>query len=129
MAGESPLSMMHAAPPRPRKHPPRRGRRLLLVLVAVAVVILLAAGLTWGWYFAASIADRALSGWIAREAALGRDYACGSQTIGGFPFRIVIQCDQAAAAFKSNRPPFDVRANEIAFSAELFRPTLLHGDI
>ena len=78
---------------------------------------------------AASIAARALSGWMAREAPPGRVYACGSQSIGGFPFRIVTRCDKAAATFKSNRPPFDVTATSVTFSAALFRPTLLHGEI
>jgi hypothetical protein len=130
MSGESPLSMMQAAPRRLRKRPvPRRRNPLRTVLVLVAVAIIVAIGWTWGWYYAASIADRALSGWVDREAALGRVYACGAQSIGGFPFRIVTQCDKAAAAFNSNHPPFDVRATDITFSAELYRPTLLHGDI
>jgi hypothetical protein len=81
------------------------------------------------WSYAASIANEALAGWIAREAALGRVYACGSQSIGGFPFGIVIHCDKAAAAFNSNRPPFDVSANDFTFSAQVFRPTLLNGEI
>jgi hypothetical protein len=70
-----------------------------------------------------------LAGWIAREAALGRVYACGSQSIGGFPFGILIHCDKATAAFKSNRPPFDVSAGDFTFSAQVFRPTLLNGEI
>src|SRR5487761_671864 len=118
MSGESPLSMMHSAPPRLRKRPPAARRRPLWLFVApVAIVIVLAVGLTWGWYLAASIADRALSGWVDREAKLGRVYACGSQSIGGFPFRIVTRCDKAAATFNSNHPPFDVAATGVTFSA------------
>ena len=130
MSGQSPLSMMRSAPRPPRlRSPAPRRRRLRLFLTAAAIVVAVAVGLSWVWYYAASIADRALSGWIDREAALGRVYACGSQSTGGFPFYIVTRCDQAAAAFKSNRPPFDVRATGIAFSAEIYRPTLLNGEI
>jgi hypothetical protein len=130
MSGESPLNMMQAAPRPLRKRPaPRRRNRLQTVLVLAVVAVVIGLGWTWGWYYAASIADRALAGWVDREAALGRIYACGSQSIGGFPFRIVTQCDKAAAAFNSNHPPFDVRAGDVTFSAELYRPTLLHGDI
>ncbi|HTZ01972.1 MAG TPA: DUF2125 domain-containing protein [Xanthobacteraceae bacterium] len=100
-----------------------------IVLGLIAGVVVLALGLAWGWYLAASLAGRALSGWVDREAKLGRVYACGSQTIGGFPFRIVIRCDKAAATFNNNRPPFDVTATGVAFSAALYRPTLLHGEI
>jgi hypothetical protein len=130
MSGESPLSMMRAAPRPLRKRPaPRPRNRLPTIFVLFAIAIVVAIGWTWGWYYAATIADRALAGWVDREAALGRIYACGSQSIGGFPFRIVSQCDKAAARFNSNHPPFDVRATDINFSAELYRPTLLHGEI
>ncbi len=130
MSGESPLSMMRSAPPRCASGRPRRADRgcgspwrwsLSLIVLAI--------GLSWGWYLAASIADRTLAGWVEREARLGRVYACGSQSIGGFPFRIVTDCDKAAATFNSNNPPFDVTATDVTFSAALYRPTLLHGDI
>jgi hypothetical protein len=110
-----------------RSIPPRR--RLWRYLLLAAAVVALPIGWTALWSYAASIANEALAGWINREAALGRVYACGSQTIGGYPFGIVIRCDKAAAAFKSNRPPFDVSANNFTFSAQVFRPTLLNGDI
>ena len=60
---------------------------------------------------------------------LGRVYACGSQSIGGFPFSIVTDCNTAAATFKSNQPPFDVRATGVTFSAAVYRPTLLNGEV
>jgi hypothetical protein len=130
MSGQSPLSMMHTAPRPLRKRPaPRHRNRLRTFLVVVAVAIVVALGWTWGWYYAAAIADRALSGWVDREAALGRVYACGSQSIGGFPLSIVSRCDTAAATFKSNQPPFDVRATGVTFSAEVYRPTLLNGEV
>lgn len=115
-------------PARPRRSPPPR-RRLLRFLVLAAVIVALPIGWNALWSYAASIANEALAGWIAREAALGRVYACGSQSIGGFPFGIVIHCDKASAAFNSNRPPFDVSAGDFTFSAQVFRPTLLNGEI
>ena len=130
MSGQSPLSMM-----RPRRPPVRRGsgppprRPLWRFLILAAVIVALPIGWTALWSYAASIADEALAGWIGREAALGRVYACGSQSIGGYPFGIVIRCDQATAAFKSNRPPFAVSASDFTFSAQVFRPTLLNGEI
>ncbi len=115
-------------PARPRRSIPPR-RRPWRYLVLAAVIVALPVGWSALWSYAASIANEALAGWIDREAALGRVYACGSQTIGGFPFAIVIRCDKAAAAFKSNRPPFDVSADNFTFSAQVFRPTLLNGEI
>ena len=129
MSGESPLNMMRSAPPRLRKRRASPRRKLWFCLMAVGIVALLAVGLIWGWYLAAEMAGRALAGWIDREAKLGRTYSCGSQSIGGFPVHIVIDCDKAAATFASNHPPFDVTATGVTFSAALYAPTLLHGDI
>jgi len=130
MSAQSPLSMMQPRrpPARRRRGPPPR-RRFWRFLLLAAVIVALPIGWSALWSYAASIANEALSGWLNREAALGRVYACGSQTIGGFPFGIAIRCDKVAAAFKSNRPPFDVSAGEITFSAQVFRPTLLNGEI
>jgi hypothetical protein len=114
-------------PVRPRRSLPPR--RLWRFLVMAAIIVALPIGWTALWSYAASIANEALAGWIGREAALGRVYACGSQSIGGYPFGIVIHCDKAAAAFKSNRPPFDVSASDFTFSAQVFRPTLLNGEV
>ena len=129
MSAQSPLSMMQPRQPmvRPRHPPPRR--RLWRLLLLATVVVALPIAWTALWSYAASIANEALAGWIGREAALGRVYACGSQSIGGFPFGIVIHCDKASAAFNSNRPPFDVSAGDFTFSAQVFRPTLLNGEI
>jgi hypothetical protein len=130
MSAQSPLSMMQPRrpPARPRRGPPPR-RRFWRFLLLAAVIVALPIGWTALWSYAASIANEALTGWLNREAALGRVYGCGSQTIGGFPFGIAIRCDKVAAAFKSNHPPFDVSAGEITFSAQVFRPTLLNGEI
>jgi hypothetical protein len=40
-----------------------------------------------------------------------------------------MRCDKAAAAFNSNRPPFNINASGFTFLAQLFRPTLLQGEI
>ena len=129
MSGQSPSSMMRSAPRplRKRQAAPRR-RRLWPFLALAAVIVALPVGWNLLWSYAASIANEALAGWIGREATLGRVYACGSQTTGGFPFGIIMRCDKAAAAFKSNHPPFNLNASGFSFSAQLFRPTLLHGE-
>jgi hypothetical protein len=120
--------MMRAAPARRRAPEPRRNR-LRRLFIPLAVIIVIAVGWCWLWYYAADIAGRAEAGWIEREAELGRVYACGRQDIGGFPFSIASRCMQAAARFNNNQPPFDVRATNVTFSAQVFRPTLLNGEI
>jgi hypothetical protein len=133
MQGESPLNMMRPPPPRrARRHPgaaPRRRRRIWPVVLPLCILVVLGAGWCWLWYYAASVADRTLSGWIEREAAAGRVYSCGSQDITGFPFRIQAHCVEAAAQINSNQPPFAVSAKDITFAAQVYHPTLLVGRV
>jgi hypothetical protein len=134
MAGESPLSMMHAGRPRIERRGGRAAaappnRRLRIGVTALAVVVAVAAGWCGLWYYAASVANRTLAGWVAREAAAGRIYSCGSQGISGFPFRITAHCVQVNAALQSMTPPFVVAAEEIKFTAQVYHPTLLVGDV
>ena len=130
MPGESPLSMMRPPPQRVRKLPAGRARRRRWpILAPAAIVVVLAIAWVWFWYYSASIADRTLAGWVEREAAAGRVYSCGSQSIGGFPLSIQARCATAAAEVKNYQPPFAVQANAVTFTAEVFFPTRLVGDI
>jgi hypothetical protein len=137
MAGQSPLSLMQAGR---RRVPPRAGRatpvaasdakrRTRAILGLAGIVAVLAAGWCGLWYYAASVAGRTLAGWVTREAAAGRVYSCGSEGISGFPFSIQVRCIEAAAADNSSQPPFDAAAKEITFTAQVYRPTVLVGDL
>jgi hypothetical protein len=122
MRAERPSVARRAARPAPR-------RRTRPVLIAVGVVVLLAVGWCGLWYLAAATASRTLAGWVQREAAAGRVYNCGSQDISGFPFRIEARCVQATAAINSNQPPLSVAAKDVSFTAQVYRPTVLVGDV
>jgi hypothetical protein len=117
----------------PRRYPsaaaPPRRRRLWPVVLPICVVIVLAAVWCALWYYAAGIADRTMSGWIAREATAGRVYTCGSQTISGFPFRIEADCATAGATINTTQPPFAVSAKDVNVAAQVYRPTTLVGDL
>jgi hypothetical protein len=135
MAGQSPLNMMQADRRLPRRGAPpaavrsRPRRRLWPVFGVAAALVVLAAGWSALWYYAANVADRTLAGWVAREAAGGRIYTCGSEGISGFPFRIQTHCTEAAATLNTIQPPLAVAAQDITFTAQVFRPTKLVGDI
>ena len=132
MAAQSPLRMMQPDRQRVRRRccvravpPPRRGpfcRSPFSPLCSPPV----GAG---AWYYAASVADSTLAGWVEREAAAGRVYNCGSQGITGFPFRIQAHCAEASAALKTIQPPFAVAANEVTFTAQVYHPTMLVGEV
>jgi hypothetical protein len=130
MSGQSPLSMMRPAGSRPgNRRAGRRWPRPLLILAPVAIIIALALLWTWLWYYAAALADTELSGWVEREAAAGRIYGCTAQAISGFPFRIAAHCSDPVAEIKNNQPRFTVRAQDLTFSAEVYHPTLLTGEV
>jgi hypothetical protein len=130
MPGQSPLSMMQ--PSKPRAQPARtqpRGRRGWPIIAPLAAVIVLAALWCGLWYVSASVADRALAGWVEREAAAGRAYACDTQTIGGFPLNIAAHCGDVSAEIKNSQPPYSITAKAVDFVAEVYRPTRLVGEI
>ena len=108
----------------------RTGRRYtILVLVVLAII----AGWTGFWKFAADKAQQTIEGWRAREAKSGRIYDCGSQTVGGFPFRIEVTCDQASAVIHSNEPPMELKAASLLVVAQVYQPGLIisefHGPL
>jgi len=131
MPGESPLSMMR--PPERRARPsypaPARRRRRWPILAPLAAVVALPILWTVLWYYAASKADQTLAGWVEREAAAGRLYSCGTQSIGGFPLGIHARCMDATAEIKNSQPPYAIAAKDINFVAEVYDPTRLIGDV
>ena len=104
-----------------------RGRKHRYIGMLVLFLVL-AGGWSYLWYYATGKAEVAIDGWRAREAKAGRIYTCGSQSIGGYPFRIEVTCDKAAAVFRSNQPPVEIKTSSILVAAELYQPTLLISD-
>lgn len=127
--GESPLGMMQPATRRPGAAPVRTRRHRWPILALVIAIIGIAIVWTVLWYVAASTADRTLSAWVDREAAAGRTYACGAQSIGGFPLGIHARCSNATAEIKNSEPPYAIAAKDIDFSAQIYNPTRLIGDV
>lgn len=134
MAGESPLSIMEAGRQRMRAGAAApaagfRRTRPWRIAAAIAAVFVLAAAWCGLWYYSASVADRTLAGWVAREAAAGRVYTCGSEGISGFPFSIQVHCTEAAATINSFAPPFAAAAQDIRFTAQVYHPAVLVGEV
>jgi hypothetical protein len=102
-----------------------RRRTGLRYTILLFIVFALIAGWTGFWKFAASRAQEAIDGWRMREAKAGRIYNCGSQTIGGFPFRIEVNCGDATALFRSSQPPLELKTNSLVVMAQVYQPSLL----
>ncbi|MFZ0845049.1 MAG: DUF2125 domain-containing protein, partial [Pseudolabrys sp.] len=108
----------------------RRNRRYISLVILVAALF---GGWSWLWNYAADKAQATIEGWRAREAKAGRIYGCGSQTFGGYPFRIEVDCDRASALFRSNQPPVEIKTAGILIAAQVYQPNLLisefHGPL
>jgi hypothetical protein len=94
-------------------------RRSRFWLFAPIVLLgLVVAGWTTAWFVIRDRASRAVDAWLAREAALGRQWSCPNRTLGGFPFRIEIACDSLTL----QRPDFRVAVGPVAALAQVYRP-------
>jgi hypothetical protein len=110
-----------------------RRRTGLRYTILLFIVLALVAGWTGFWKFASGKAQETIEGWRAREAKAGRIYNCGSQTVGGYPFRIEVNCESASALFRSNQPPVELKASSLVVLAQVYQPGLLiseyHGPL
>jgi hypothetical protein len=113
----------------PDNHPAQQHSRSIGWLIPALVLVIIAAGWSAFWFYAADRARDTIAGWIEREARGGRIYTCGSQSLGGFPFRIEFRCNQAAAEFEKARPPVRLSAGNILAAVQVYQPTLVLAEI
>lgn len=104
-------------------------RRTWPIFAPFIVVVVLAVGWSGVWYYAANKAETAFAGWREREAKVGRIYSCGSQTIGGYPFRIEVRCTDPGAELQQARPPLSLKGKDLLVAAQIYQPTLLIGEL
>jgi hypothetical protein len=107
---------------------PSRSRFARRYAILLAVVLALVVGWIGFWNYAAGEVQVLLDGWRAREAKAGRVYACGSQSVGGFPFRFELDCAQASALFRGTATPLKVETKGLLLVAQVYQPTLLIGE-
>ncbi len=113
----------------PDSHPAQQRRRSIGWLIPVLVVVIVVAGWCAFWFYAADRARDTIAGWIEREARGGRIYTCGSQSLGGFPFRIEIHCTQVTATFEKMRPPVALATGSVLAAVQVYQPTLVLAEI
>ncbi len=103
--------------------------RSRFVFVPLIFAVVLAALWTAFWFYAASAAEAAIAAWREREAKVGRIYTCGSQTVGGFPFRIEVRCADVGAEFRTTQPAIAINAKSLVVVAQLYRSALLIAEV
>ena len=102
-----------------------RRRTGLRYAILVFIVLALIAGWSGFWKFAAGEAKNAIEGWRAREAQAGRIYSCGSQRVGGYPFRIEVECEQSSALLSNSQPPIELKTTNLVVVAQVYQSGLL----
>lgn len=104
-----------------------RARYITLLLLVVALI----GGWSAFWFYASGKIGETLDAWREREAKSGRVYACGSQSVGGYPFRFELDCDQVSATF--SQPPIELKGRGVLVAAQVYQPNLLisefHGPL
>lgn len=100
----------------------RTGRRYIILLLVIFAAV---AGWTALWKYAAGRAQEATAKWRAHEAAAGRVFTCGQESVGGYPFRLEVTCAQARVQFRDAVPPLDVRLPRVLTVAQVYQPNLL----
>jgi hypothetical protein len=96
-------------------------------LIATPLILVLVLGAAWSgvWYYAAGEAEARINGWQAQQAKAGRVFSCGTQTVGGFPFRIEARCVAASVELKDTQPPVSLKLKDILVIAQVWDPKRL----
>ena len=108
-------------------NPPRRRSRWGLFAMP-ALLVVLAIGWSGFWFYASSQVGAQFDRWRTREAQSGRVYDCGKLSVGGYPFRFEVRCENATVDFISqtaNRKFGKGELNEILAVAQIYNPQLL----
>jgi hypothetical protein len=105
----------------PPEQPARRSRRWLWI--PLLLLLVLAAGWTGAWFYAASLAEKKIEEWRAREAERGRVYACGAQSLSGYPFRLEVRCTEPKAELRTQN--LALKAADMLAVVQVYQPT--HG--
>jgi hypothetical protein len=100
-------------------------RRPWLIATPLIIVVVLAAAWSGFWFYASREAEARINDWQAQQAKAGRVFSCGSQAVGGYPFRIEVRCANAAAELKDTQPPLALKLKEILLVAQVWDPKLL----
>jgi hypothetical protein len=95
----------------------------------LVLVLLLAAAWSAFWYFAALKSEEVIAAWIAREAQLGRNYDCRSRTVGGYPFRIEVNCEEPTATIRDPNVAVSIRAKNLVAVAQVYQPDLIIAEV
>lgn len=100
------------------------GRKLPILITVLIVVV---AAWTGGWFWLRAEAGRRMDAEIARLAARGVTLTCANRTIGGWPFRLDIDCDEPSVAQVDQLT--SVKLKHVRLTALIYNPTLVIAEL
>lgn len=99
--------------------------RKLPILITVLIVIV--AAWSGGWFWLRAEADKRMDAEIAKLATRGLTVTCANRTIGGWPFRLDIDCDDAGIAQVDQLT--SVKLKHLRLTALIYNPTLVVAEM
>jgi hypothetical protein len=106
------------------------GQPMRLATVSCATLLVVGGAWTATWFYAAHQTETVIANLIDQEAKAGRDYSCGSRSVGGYPFHVEIQCTALQAILAiSDQSTLVVNANSLRGVASILDPGTLVMDI
>ena len=96
----------------------QRRRSRFWLFAPTVILALVAAAWTTAWFVIRNQTTRGLDMWLAHEASLGRQWTCPNRIVGGFPFRIEVECDSLTL----QRPDVRVSLGAVSSVAQVYRP-------
>lgn len=96
------------------------GNRFWLYAPFVALSLVAAA-----WLVVRGRAEEAFDRWLAREAGAGRPWTCADRRIGGYPFRVELDCASVAL----NRGEWSLSLGRVRALVQVYQPRHLIAEI
>jgi len=94
--------------------------------------LIIALGWSGFWFYSASKVDQTADAWREREAKSGRVYDCANRSVGGYPFRLEVRCDNPSVKLVSQTAdqaatmtPITAKLGQILVVAQIYDPKLL----
>jgi hypothetical protein len=106
------------------------GQPMRLAIVSCATLLVAGGAWTATWFYAAHRTETVIANWIDQEAKAGRDYSCGSRSVGGYPLHVEIKCTALQARLAiSDQSTLVVNAKSLRGVASILNPATLVTDI
>jgi hypothetical protein len=89
------------------------------------MVVVVGIGLSAFWFQASRTTRAEIDAWLKREASVGRNWSCGDQSIGGFPFRIEFTCDRPSFEGEAEGRRVSGKLTSALAVAQVYTPNLV----